>query len=122
MFTRPAGVTPLKTRSRAASNWSVAAWLVMLGVNSAMVVPQDAGFSDFAVYPNSLNRHLRAMRGEKKRLDGNYPDDVLVDLSYYSPCLTRTLITNALDRISPVPKKAISMISPRTPFLHKRRA
>ena len=71
----------------------------MLGVNSAMVVPQDAAFSDFAVYPNSLNRHLRAMRGEKKRLDGNYPDDVLVDLSYYSPCLTRTVITNALDRI-----------------------
>jgi hypothetical protein len=86
-----------------------------------MVVPQDAGFSDFAVYPNSPNRHLRAMRGEKKRLDGSYPDDVLVDLPYYSPCLARTVITNALDRISPLPKKGISMISARTPFLHKRR-
>lgn len=63
---------------------------------------------DVAVYPNSLNQHLRAMRGEKKRLDGSYPDNVLTGLPYYSPHLTRTVITNTLDRISSVPKSGIS--------------
>ncbi|ABE64652.1 hypothetical protein Nham_3979 [Nitrobacter hamburgensis X14] len=63
---------------------------------------------DVAVYPNSLNQHVRAMRGEKKRLDGSYPDNVLAGLPYYSPHLTRTVITNALDRIPSVPKSGIS--------------
>jgi hypothetical protein len=63
---------------------------------------------DVAVYPNSLNQHLRAMRGEKKRLDGSYPGKVLAGLPYYSPHLTRTVITNTLDRISSVPKSGIS--------------
>lgn len=64
---------------------------------------------DVAVYPNSLNQHLRAMRGEKKRLDGSYPENVLKGLPYYSPHLTRTVITNTLvDRNSTVPKGGIS--------------
>jgi hypothetical protein len=40
---------------------------------------------DVAVYPNSLNQHLRAVRGEKKRLDGSYPDNLLAGLLYYRP-------------------------------------
>lgn len=63
---------------------------------------------DVAVYPNSLNQHLRAMRGEKKRLNGSYPENVLAGLPYYAPHLTRTVIANTLDRISSVPKIGIS--------------
>ncbi len=63
---------------------------------------------DVAVYPNSLNQHLRAMRGEKMRLNGSYPENVLAGLPYYSPHLTRTVITDTLDRISSVPKNGIS--------------
>lgn len=44
----------------------------------------------------------------KKRLDGSYPDNVLASLPYYSPHLTRTVITNTLGRISSVPKSGIS--------------
>ena len=48
------------------------------------------------------------MRGEKRRSDGSYPNNVLAGLPYYSPHLTRTVITNTLDRISSVPKSGIS--------------
>lgn len=63
---------------------------------------------DVAVYPNSLNAHLRAMRGEKKRIDGTFPPNVLQGLPYYSPHLTRTVITNTLDNIKGLPKDGIS--------------
>ena len=63
---------------------------------------------DVAVFPNSLNQHLRAMRGEKRRLDGTFPPNVLDGLPYYSLHLVRTIITDTLDKIASVPKVGIS--------------
>ena len=48
------------------------------------------------------------MRGEKRRSDGSYPNNVLAGLPYYSLHLTRTVITNTLEWISSVPKSGIS--------------
>jgi hypothetical protein len=63
---------------------------------------------DVAVYPNSLNAHLRSMRGEKKRLDGTFGENVLAGVPYYTLHFTRTVITNTLDKIESIPKAAIS--------------
>lgn len=64
--------------------------------------------ADVAVYPNSLNQHVRAMRGEKRKLDGTFPPNILQGLPYYSPHLVRTVITNTLDNIPGVSRAGIS--------------
>jgi NADH:ubiquinone oxidoreductase subunit F (NADH-binding) len=46
------------------------------------------------------------MRGEKKKLDGTFPSNILEGLPYYSPHLVRTVIT--LVNIPSVPEAGIS--------------
>lgn len=60
--------------------------------------------ADVAVYPNSLNAHLRALRG----LKGVSDVDRLKKLPWFSLHLVRSVAGNYLDGVSGVPKSGIS--------------
>jgi hypothetical protein len=61
---------------------------------------------DLATYPNSLNAHLRALRGTKK--GRNFGEDVLAGLPWFTLHLVRSIAGNFLDGAAGVPKAAIS--------------
>jgi hypothetical protein len=61
---------------------------------------------DVATFPNSLNAHLRALRGEKKGF--NEGEDVLQGLPWFTLHLVRSIAGNYLDGAAGVPKAAIS--------------
>jgi hypothetical protein len=61
---------------------------------------------DVATFPNSLNAHLRALRGDKAGF--NAGTNSLGDLPWFSLHLVRSVAGNYLDNASGVPKAAIS--------------
>ena len=65
---------------------------------------QDPDNEDVATYPNSLNAHLRALRGMK----GISDVDRLADLPWFTLHLVRSVAGNYLDKLSTVPKAGIS--------------
>jgi hypothetical protein len=65
---------------------------------------RDPDNDDVAVYPNSLNAHLRAMRGLKGISEVNR----LKDLPWFSLHLVRSVAGNYLDNAPGVPKSGIS--------------
>jgi hypothetical protein len=65
---------------------------------------RDPENDDVAVYPNSLNAHLRALRGTK----GISTVDRLKDLPWFSLHLVRSVAGNFLDNAPGVPKAGIS--------------
>jgi len=65
---------------------------------------RDPDNDDVAVYPNSLNAHLRAMRGLKGISEVNR----LKDLPWFSLHLVRSVAGNFLDNAPGVPKSGIS--------------
>ena len=67
---------------------------------------RDPDNEDVAVYPNSLNAHLRAMRGDKKGF--NQGINRLADLPWFSLHLVRSVAGNFLDKTPGVPKAGIS--------------
>jgi hypothetical protein len=64
------------------------------------------GKADVATYPNSLNAHLRAMRGDKK--GHNAGTNSLGNLPWFSLHLVRSVAGNFLDNAPGVPKAGIS--------------
>jgi hypothetical protein len=67
---------------------------------------RDPSNEDVATYPNSLNAHLRAMRGDKKGF--NKGVNRLEDLPWFSLHLVRSVAGNFLDNCEGVPKSGIS--------------
>jgi hypothetical protein len=67
---------------------------------------RDPDNDDVAVYPNSLNAHLRAMRSDKKGF--NKGVNRLEDLPWFSLHLVRSVAGNYLDNAPGVPKAGIS--------------
>lgn len=67
---------------------------------------RDPENDDVAVYPNSLNAHLRAMRGVKR--SGRNKKNRLADLPWFSLHLVRSVAGNYLDNAPGVPKSGIS--------------
>ena len=65
---------------------------------------RDPDNEDVATYPNSLNAHLRALRGMK----GISDVDRLADLPWFTLHLVRSVAGNYLDKLSTVPKAGIS--------------
>jgi hypothetical protein len=72
-------------------------------------IGRDPTNEDVAVYPNSLNHHLRVLRGQKKRgKEGEKGPNKLGDLPWFSLHLARSVIGDYLDTAPGVPKAAIS--------------
>lgn len=72
-------------------------------------IGRDPENEDVAVYPNSLNHHLRVLRGQKKRgKKGEKGPNKLGDLPWFSLHLARSVIGDYLDTAPGVPKAAIS--------------
>jgi hypothetical protein len=67
---------------------------------------RDPDNEDVATYPNSLNAHLRAMRGDKKGF--NKGVNRLEALPWFSLHLVRSVAGNFLDNCTGVPKSGIS--------------
>jgi hypothetical protein len=67
---------------------------------------RDPENEDVATYPNSLNAHLRALRGDKKGF--NEGVNRLKELPWFSLHLVRSVAGNFLDNAPGVPKTGIS--------------
>ena len=67
---------------------------------------RDPENDDVATYPNSLNAHLRALRGDKKGF--NKGINRLAGLPWFSLHLVRSVAGNFLDKAPGVPKAGIS--------------
>jgi hypothetical protein len=65
---------------------------------------RDPENDDVAVYPNSLNAHLRCLRGDK----GRTRENLIESLPWFSLHLVRAVSGNYLDGAATVPKAAIS--------------
>ena len=108
---------PLPPEVLSIANGSIADWTQLVRnehgeINSRWVFAstrrwgRDPDNDDVAVYPNSLNAHLRAMRGDKKGF--NKGVNRLEDLPYFSLHLVRSVAGNFLDNCPGVPKAGIS--------------
>ncbi|WP_038965604.1 hypothetical protein [Bradyrhizobium diazoefficiens] len=108
---------PLPPAVRAIANGSIEDWTAQIRrshgeIDSKWVFAstrrhgRDPENDDVAVYPNSLNAHLRAMRGVKK--SGRNKDNKLAGLPWFSLHLVRSVAGNYLDAAPGVPKVGIS--------------
>jgi hypothetical protein len=106
---------PLPPEVLAIANGSIADWTQLVrnehgDLSSRWVFASTrrtgrrADNEDVAVYPNSLNAHLRALRGAK----GISSVDRLAKLPWFSLHLVRSVAGNYLDNVPGVPKAGIS--------------
>lgn len=104
---------PLTPSVLAIANGSVEEWTATVRrshgeISSKLVFASGRGHGrdpendDVAIYPNSLNAHLRAMRGVKK--SGRNKDNHLAGLPWFSLHLVLSVTGNYLDARNDVPK------------------